>query len=738
MRSTSFRRSAGLVFVLVTIAVAGSVPGFLLGTLPGASVGSRGHLSSIGIPSAPVTLAPRATVAVPAIETGPARTCPNGVCSPTAKGAPAPAASSAYWTNLSSPASPPWTVNAAMTFDTGSQSVLLFGVNASGGGEFGDRTWEFSQGTWTDVSATAGLPPNQAGQAMTYDGHDGYVLLFGCPTDALTGPPDFLCNDTWQFSGGMWHQVAAINPPSENDVVGAYGQLGPLSLVYDAKDSYSMLTNGVNTWTYVGGSWTALCRVPGNCGSGYIPAPNLFGTATYDAHDGYVLFVGVNETGGTTVGGGSWTWKFVNGQWSNISASVGTSPSPRMGAMMTYDSSTSSAILFGGLRCIGLGCTSVKLNDTWSFQSGAWQNVTAGLAPPARFAGQISDDPRDSEVILFSGAETIQSRSGDTWGWGTAPPISGLSISYFPVAPAPGASVYFNNSFSGGVSPFTYSWTFGDGGSSTLPSPIHVFHSDGRYPVNLWVNDSVGHSAHTSTQVYAYLPLSVTTLQAAPNPAILGEPVNFSTTVAGGTPPFTYAWVFGDGGVGGNLSNITHIYTTNGPFEAVVTVTDPAGGFAQAPLNISIKLQALAAASTSSGGSPLTVSFVGGAQGGSPPYTFSWTFGDGVTSTNQNPRHTYTSTGLFNVVLTVTDSRQNRSTTSLVIQVGGAGVQAPGPASWFYEFVGASVLAAAIAGVWAAVLVRQRTRRREGEEWIKELTSLQEGANRPPPPNSGE
>ena len=702
------------MFVLVTVAVAGSVPGLVSGTPHGAPVGSWGQLSPTDIPSAPVTLAPRATAAVPAIE-------------------PGPAASGAYWTNLSSSANPPTTIGAAMTFDNGSRSVLLFGVNASGGPEFGDRTWEFSQGTWTDVSSTVGtLPPDQDGEVMTYDAHDGYVLMFGCPA----GAPNLLCNDTWEFSGGMWHPVDALNLPSEKDVVGAYGQFGPLSLVYDSKDSYSVLTNGVNTWTYSGGSWSALCKVPGNCSSGFIPGPNLFGTATYDARDSYVLFVGVNETSGTIVGGGSWTWKFSNGQWTNISGSVGTPPSPRMSTMMTYDSTTSASILFGGYQCIGPTCSGVKLNDTWSFQNGVWQNVTSGPAPPARFAGEIANDPRDSEVILFSGLETGLDRSGDTWGWGTAPPISGLSISYIPAAPAPGASIYFNNSFAGGVSPFTYSWTFGDGGRSTVPSPIHVFQSDGRYAVNLWVNDSAGHSAQTSVQVYAYLPLSVTALQAAPNPAVLGEPVNFSATVVGGTPPFTYAWAFGDGGVGGNLSNITHIYTTNGPFEAVVTVADPAGGLAQAHLNISIKLQALAAASTSSGGSPLTVSFVGGAQGGSPPYTFSWTFGDGMTSTSQNPRHTYTSAGLFNVVLAVTDSRQNQSTTSLVIQVGGAGVQASGPASWFYEFVGASTLAAAIAGIWAAVLVRQRTRRREGEEWIEELTSRQEGPNRPPPPIS--
>ena len=40
---------------------------------------------------------------------------------------------------------------------------------------------------------------------------------------------------------------------------------------------------------------------------------------------------------------------------------------------------------------------------------------------------------------------------------------------------------------------------------------------------------------------------------------------------------------------------------------------------------------------------------------GTPAYGFSWSFGDGVTSTSQNPQHTYTSGGTYTVTLTVSD-----------------------------------------------------------------------------------
>ncbi|MBT8257526.1 MAG: gliding motility-associated C-terminal domain-containing protein [Bacteroidia bacterium] len=54
--------------------------------------------------------------------------------------------------------------------------------------------------------------------------------------------------------------------------------------------------------------------------------------------------------------------------------------------------------------------------------------------------------------------------------------------------------------------------------------------------------------------------------------------------------------------------------------------------------------------------SPFTLEFFAMASGGEPPYTFLWDFGDGNTSTLENPIHTYASTGPYTVTLTVFDS----------------------------------------------------------------------------------
>jgi len=63
--------------------------------------------------------------------------------------------------------------------------------------------------------------------------------------------------------------------------------------------------------------------------------------------------------------------------------------------------------------------------------------------------------------------------------------------------------------------------------------------------------------------------------------------------------------------------------------------------------------------------------FTGEAFGGTPPYTsYHWEFGDGNTSDDQNPTHTYAHRGNYTAVLTVTDSTGNHSSDTAAVEIG--------------------------------------------------------------------
>ncbi len=104
----------------------------------------------------------------------------------------------------------------------------------------------------------------------------------------------------------------------------------------------------------------------------------------YDAEDGYVVLFGgsfLNLTSFHTTYYND-TWALENGKWVNLTA-AGPAPSPREGFEMAYDAEDGYVVLFGGHPGKGPNA----LNDTWTFSSGIWTNITGVRSPPARYLG---------------------------------------------------------------------------------------------------------------------------------------------------------------------------------------------------------------------------------------------------------------------------------------------------------------------------------------------------------------
>jgi hypothetical protein len=215
-----------------------------------------------------------------------------------------------------------------MVYDPMLDALVAFGGNSMN--EF-QSTWEFSNGSWTNLTATVSQSPLVRMNPMAaYDPLDGTVVMFG---GCGFGPEGIAAlNDTWEFDGRNWSQVAANGPAPEGRMRG--------NMVFDAADGYLVLTGG--------GTCSATPPPTGVCALyGYV------GTC----HD---------------------IWAFRNESWTLLSPSDGAL---ELDAAMTYDPLEHQVLLSGG--CLGSNCEQI-IDFTFSYGcvcASASASPLTGVAP---------------------------------------------------------------------------------------------------------------------------------------------------------------------------------------------------------------------------------------------------------------------------------------------------------------------------------------------------------------------
>ncbi len=231
-----------------------------------------------------------------------------------------------------------------------------------------------------------------------------------------------------------------------------------------------------------------------------------------------------------------------------------------------------------------------------------------------------------------------------------------------------GDSVHFTNLSYGGQAPYTYGWDFGDGNNSTDMNPSHAYASAGSFNVTLTVTDN--NSATNDTTFTVVVNAAPTVAYAAPSSGCAPLMVTYNGTTDFGT---TFSWDYDCDNVidtsGTGLTTVSQTYNTPGSYITCLTVTSP-DGCASTYID-SVEVFDVPTAGFTSSTSQLQAIFTNTSIGGT---IYVWDFGDGNTSTAQDPTHTYTADGTYTVCLTVTNAGGCSDTICDSVTVIGTGI----------------------------------------------------------------
>jgi len=346
--------------------------------------------------------------------------------------------------------------------------------------------------------------------------------------------------------------------------------------------------------------------------------------------------------------------------------------------------------------------------------------TTLPVTPTLTYTGNLVNN-------IFSGIPNVYwGVSGSTGGCWNVQTVCMTTISNFAsdTATCAGTPVNFTNNSISGLPITTWTWHFGDGDSSNLQSPVHIYNTPGTYNVSLAIVNSGGFSS-TMTHDIVVHPLPNVVVN---NPSICKG----DTAVLTATGATTYTWnnSLTPGAVKNVFPQITTSYIVTGmngwgcikKDTAVVTVfplpiislthdtslcagdtiqlvvggantylwstsqttpiisvspvvntvynvaaTDLNGCIVDTLVTVSMYLSPLISFSSTpnpaEGCSPVSVSF---ADESSPQMqSWLWDFGDGNTSILKTPEHTYTTAGDFDVSLSVETTNGCKGSTTL-------------------------------------------------------------------------
>ncbi|NLR93399.1 PKD domain-containing protein [Flammeovirga agarivorans] len=214
--------------------------------------------------------------------------------------------------------------------------------------------------------------------------------------------------------------------------------------------------------------------------------------------------------------------------------------------------------------------------------------------------------------------------------------------------------------------PTSWLWTFGDGTTSDEQHPFHTYQEAGVYTVTLKAMNETGEDEASMEDYISAGLFPVAGFETDQTTVDLGTAIQFTDTSTGS--PTSWLWNFGDESTSVE-QHPSHTYENAGTYSIKLTVGNEDGedlimmldyitvneipevtaGFEFAVDNASSK----------------TYHFTDISSGN--PTSWLWTFGDGTTSDEQNPSHTYANAGEYKVMLQVENENGTSSSEETIV-----------------------------------------------------------------------
>ncbi len=367
---------------------------------------------------------------------------------------------------------------------------------------------------------------------------------------------------------------------------------------------------------------------------------SLFSSITYDDGTGEAIFAGGYQQR-------LYKYNSTSGGWIQVAGKYPDSYKGQIAKLIIYDDGTGEA-LFAGTHIGQL----LKYDPT---SDSGWIQVAA------TYNGEMSNRGGGPGLVKYFDGNRVtiylgRQSSGNLIKYEHPLINNPITANFSPDVPLIGTAPFTVNFIDTSIGDYEYwHWDFGDGTSSHEQNPSHTYFlegNSGNYNVTLIVANTAGHDVKTVINCVRVIPDIPPIASFTGNPTTGMIPLTVTFTDTSYYDPTSWHWDFGDG-TSSTIQNPTHEYNSVGEFNVTLTAIN---SFGQDNATYPLYIKTLKAPEISftgyptSGKIPLTVTFTGNSTHAAT--SWHWDFGDGTSSTIQNPSHEYVSAGDHDVTLT--------------------------------------------------------------------------------------